>query len=151
MFLAPSATTAIALLSARFYPVFRDVAAKMKRWRLSGIKLYVLSNGWTLATKNFLAKTTQGNLALLIENYFDTEMGSFAVPETFRKVIASIHVPPQETVLITKSMDLARAAKVSDIAQVVIVQRNAEPSEMIEDSKFPRVRTFNDIEFELEE
>lgn len=42
-------------------PVYSDVAVTIQKWRCDlGVKLYILSNGWTDATKKFMSKTSHG-------------------------------------------------------------------------------------------
>lgn len=97
-------------------PVYQDVATQVKKWRLTlGLKLYVLSNGWNMATQKFLEKTTQGNLSSLVHDFMDTDLGPLTSPETFQKVIAIVRESPENIVFLTKSPDEARAARLAGI------------------------------------
>lgn len=129
-------------------PVYADVAIQIQKWRLTqGIQLFVLSNGWNLATNKFLEKTTQGNLALLIQDYFDTELGPLNIATTFQKVLDKIKLQPQDIVFLTKSPEEARAAKEVGINPILVLTHKKDV-EAVQKGDIPHVRTFNEIEFD---
>ena len=131
-------------------PVYSDVAIQIQKWRLSqDIQLYVLSNGWSYATRKFLEKTSQGNLSILINDCFDTELGPLNSATTFQKLLNIIKVPSQELVFLTKSADEAKAAIEVGIIVVMVLTHRKDVEAIQENVKdqIPHVRTFNEIEF----
>ena len=113
-----------------------------------GIKLYVLSNGWSLATKKFLEKTSQGNLAALILDYLDTDLGPLQSPDTYRKVLEKVNESPGDVVFLTKNVEEAKAATQVGITPILVLTHKKDVEAAAEVSpEIPHVRTFNEIEF----
>lgn len=131
-------------------PVYSDVAVQIQKWRCDqNIKLFVFSNGWAEATKRFLSKTNHGDLNLLIDEHFDTSLGQLSDPETFKKVLSKIKEKPEDVVFLTKSADEARASAKVNLTTVLVLthRRNIEKLDS-DGKKMPRVRSFNELEFE---
>ncbi|KAH9419036.1 Enolase-phosphatase E1 [Dermatophagoides pteronyssinus] len=131
-------------------PVYSDVAIQIQKWRCDqDIKLYVFSNGWAEATRRFLMKTNHGDLNLLIDGYFDTSLGQLTDAETFRRVLDRINEQPENVIFLTKSSIEGRAAESIGMTVVLVLthRRNIERLDE-EGRRMPRVRSFNELEFE---
>lgn len=130
-------------------PVYSDVAVSIQKWHCDlGIKLYVLSNGWSEATKKFMSKTSHGDLNLLIDGHYDTSIGSLTDPETYKKVTDKIKEKPDDVVFLTKSADEAKAAKKSGLNVVLVLTHRRNVDAVVDSCKdIPIARTFTEIEF----
>ncbi|KAF7494124.1 Enolase-phosphatase E1 [Sarcoptes scabiei] len=130
-------------------PVYSDVAVTIQRWKCNqNVKLYVLSNGWTEASKRFMSKTSHGDLNLVIDDHFDTSMGSLLDPQTFQKVAQIIRQRPEDVIFLTKSPEEAIAARKAGLNVVLVLTHGAAVDaalELVQD--IPIVRTFTEIEF----
>ncbi|KPM05227.1 enolase-phosphatase E-1-like protein 1 [Sarcoptes scabiei] len=103
-------------------PVYSDVAIQIKHWRITqNIKLYVLSNGWVEATKRFMAKTNHGDLNLLIDGHFDSTSGPLDDPNTFRRVVEQISLPPTQVLFLTKSPSENKAALEAGLNSILVM------------------------------
>lgn len=131
-------------------PVYSDVAVQIQKWRSDlGIKLYVVSNGWSEATKCFLSKTNHGDMNLMIEKHFDTSIGPLTDAATFQKLVEEIGEPAGEVLFLTKSADEANLAKSVGIAICLCLTHRRNIEKLDEAGRaLPRVRSFNELEFE---
>ncbi|OTF73016.1 enolase-phosphatase E-1-like protein [Euroglyphus maynei] len=130
-------------------PVYSDVAITVQRWKNNkAIKLYILSNGWSEASKRFMSKTSHGDLNLVIDDHFDTSIGTLLNPETFTKVAATIGQRPADVVFLTKSAEQGKAAKQAGMNVILVLTHGAAVDQALEICRdIPIARTFTDIEF----
>ena len=126
------------------------MAIQLQKWRNDeGVKLHVFSNGWAEATKRFLARTNHGDLNLLIEDHFDTSLGSLTEEATYTKVLEKLKLPPNAVLFLTKSAEEGRVATKVGLLVVLVLthRRNIEKLSEADRAAMPRVRSFNEIEF----
>lgn len=130
--------------------VYSDVAIQMQKWRCDqDIKLYVVSNGWSVANKVFLSHTNQGDMTLLIDDFFDTSVGQMTESETFDKILKQIKQSAKEVILFTKSGPMAQAAaKVGVTPILVLTHQKFYDILNEEEKKITLIRTMNQIEFD---
>lgn len=131
-------------------PVYSDVAVQIQKWRSDlNIKLYVVSNGWAEATKCFLSKTNHGDMNLMIEKHFDTSIGPLNDSATFQKLVEQIGEQANDILFLTKSAEEANVAKSVGIAVCLCLTHRRNIEKLDESGRaLPRVRSFNEIEFE---
>ncbi|KAH7645625.1 enolase-phosphatase E1 [Dermatophagoides farinae] len=132
-------------------PIYSDVAIQMKKWRCDyNIPLYVYSQGWAEANRVFMSRTNNGDMSLLIDDYFDTSIGMPTDPATFRKILEQIHQSPSDVVYLTKSSAAAKCAKNVGIFSVLVLTHKKMQDMISEDEKKELIiiRTMNEIEFE---
>lgn len=131
-------------------PVYSDVAIQIQKWRCDQeIKLYVLSNGWAEASKRFLTKTNHGDLNLLIDGYFDSSLGPLNEPATFETLLNRIQEKPENVILLTKSSEQGQAAQQLGLTVVLVLTHRRNIEKLDEKGRqMPRVRSFNELEFE---
>lgn len=131
-------------------PVYSDVAIQMKNWRCEhGIRLYVTSSGWAEASRVFLSRTNQGDMTLLIDEYFDTGTGPMNESDTYRAVLQRIGQTGPDCVLLTKSPGSAVAAANVGIVPILVVTHKRDYDLLGDQAKgIAVVRTLNEIEFE---
>lgn len=122
----------------------------MKKWRCDyEIPLFVLSHGWTEANRVFLSRTNQGDMSLLIDDYFDSSLGMLTDSNTYQLVLNKIKQKPNDVLFLTKSLPAFKAAKSIGIHPVlVITYRNMmETLSPDERESMSIVHTMNEIEF----
>jgi enolase-phosphatase E1 len=93
--------------------VFPDVAPNLMRWRGEGKTVCIYSSGSVLAQKLLFAHTEQGDLTKFIQDFFDTNVGHKAEPESYTKIAEALGRRPSEALFIsdvTTELDAARAA-----------------------------------------
>lgn len=123
----------------------------MKKWRCDyDIKLYVLSHGWAEANKVFMSNTNNGDMSLLIDDYFDTSMGLLHESKTYENVLKRIQQSPCNVIFLTKSASAAKAALIAGIFPILVLthKRMYDMLSEVDKRNMAIVRTMNEIEFE---
>lgn len=130
-------------------PVYSDVAIQIKKWAIEDdIKLYVYSNGWSEATRLFMSKTNHGDLSVVINDFFDTSIGSLTSTESYQKILEKIGFQPEDVLFLTKNGPEARAAASTGINAVLVLTHRKDIERLDEqDRGFPRIRSFMELEF----
>lgn len=93
--------------------VYEDAVRNLKKWKLSGVRLYVFSSGSVQAQKLLFAHTDYGDLTPLFSGYFDTTIGNKREANSYRKIAESIGIPPGEILFLSdiqEELDAAGAA-----------------------------------------
>ena len=93
--------------------MYPDAVAGLKRWRAEGLKLYVYSSGSVAAQKLLFGHTASGDLNELFSGYFDTRIGHKKVAESYRAIVRSLKMAPEEILFlsdVTAEVDAAREA-----------------------------------------
>ncbi|KAH9391161.1 Enolase-phosphatase E1 [Tyrophagus putrescentiae] len=130
-------------------PVYSDVAVHIQKWKTElQLKLFIFSNGWTEATKKFMSKTSHGDLNALIDDHFDTSLGSLKDAATYRKLIERIKEDPKEVTFLTKSASEGKAAKAAGLNVVLVLTHTATVEAVSTSCKdIPIARSFTQVEF----
>lgn len=129
-------------------PIYSDVGIQVKKWKDSGIKIYVLSNGWKEATKKFLSATTTGDLNLMVDDHFDTSEGKLEDKETYTKIAAKISQPIDSCLFLTKSGAEGLAAKQAGMPVLLVMTHRKNIEKLTEEERtLPKIRSFNELEF----
>ena len=121
----------------------------MQKWRCDEeIKLYVVSQGWSEANKVFMSRTNQGDMGLLIDDYFDTSMGPLGESETFKKILEKVGAN-DNVIFFTKSGWAASAASGAGIFPILVMTHKKSYDMLNEEEKsMAIIRTMNEVEFE---
>jgi enolase-phosphatase E1 len=93
--------------------VYPDAAAGLRRWRATGIRLYVYSSGSIDAQKVLFKNSNGGDLSWLLSGYFDTTIGPKRAVASYRAIAKSIGLPSREIVFLSDvdaELDAAREA-----------------------------------------
>lgn len=129
-------------------PTYSDAASQLHKWHERGIKLCVLSNGWSRASQLFLSNTVHGNLAQLIAHHFDTELGPLDSADTYRKVLQQVQLPPTDVLFLTKDAKEGQAASQAGLSVILVITHRRTIEKLNEDqAKMARVRSFSDLDF----
>ena len=95
---------------AHLYP---EVAEKLRDWKANGLKLYVYSSGSVQAQKLFFGHSEAGDLALLFDGFFDTEIGGKRERDSYERIAQTIGIAPSRILFLSDieaELDAARAA-----------------------------------------
>lgn len=82
-------------------PVYEDVPPALVRWRRDGISVNIFSSGSIQAQQLLFAHTDAGDLTPWIDNYFDTTSGPKGESESYRRIAASLELPPNEILFVS--------------------------------------------------
>ncbi|HET7931507.1 MAG TPA: acireductone synthase [Rhodanobacteraceae bacterium] len=100
---------------AHIYP---EVPGRLRDWKAQGLGLYVYSSGSVPAQQLFFGHTEAGNLAPLIDGWFDTETGGKREPASYVRIAAAIGQPAAAIVFLSDigaELDAARAAGMATV------------------------------------
>lgn len=93
--------------------IYPDTAPALRRWKASGLDLYVYSSGSVHAQKLLFGHTAEGDLTPLFSRYFDTRIGAKGEADSYRRIAAEIGLPAEAVLFlsdVTAELDAARAA-----------------------------------------
>ena len=87
----------------------------------------------------------------MISGHYDTTIGPTTEPETYRKLLSRIKQKSSDVLFLTKSPDEARAANSVGIVTVLVMTHRKNIEKLDESEKaMPRIRSFNELEFEID-
>ena len=92
-------------------PMYPDVARALSRWRRHGCSTFIYSSGSVLAQRLLFANSDAGDLSPLISGYFDTVTGPKKEAGSYRRIAASIGVPPGAVLFVSDREDEIAAAR----------------------------------------
>jgi len=107
--------------------VYADAVAALRAWKQAGISLNVFSSGSVLAQRLLFAHTGAGDLTGLFDAYFDTTVGAKTDPGSYRRIAASMQIPPEDIVFLSDieaELDAARMAGM----QTIQLLRDGQPA-----------------------
>ena len=93
--------------------VYDDAVSYLKKWKDTGIQLYIFSSGSMLAQRLLFGHTAYGDLTSLFSGYFDTTIGAKKDPDAYRRIAAEIGLDASEILFLSdvkEELDAARAA-----------------------------------------
>ena len=129
-------------------PIYSDVAIQVKKWKDSGLKIYVLSNGWKEATKKFLGTTTTGDLNLMVDDHFDTTEGKLDDKQTYTNIAQKIGLTVDQCLFLTKSGPEGLAAKQAGMPTVLVMTHRKNIDKLTDEERtLNKIRSFNELEF----
>ena len=81
--------------------VFADVQSAFARWAAMGVAIGIYSSGSVLAQRLLFAHSDSGNIATLIDHYFDTSVGPKRAPESYERIASAFRLDPPEIAFIS--------------------------------------------------
>ena len=91
--------------------VYPDVPKALQRWRKQGKGVYIYSSGSVLAQKLLFQSTAYGDLTLLLDGFFDTQVGTKTDPNSYRKISAQIRCEPQQVLFVSDAISELEGAE----------------------------------------
>ncbi|TAN06309.1 MAG: acireductone synthase [Rhodanobacteraceae bacterium] len=91
--------------------VYPEVPERLRAWRDQGLRLYVYSSGSVAAQKLLFGHTEAGDLSLLFDGWFDTEIGGKRERGSYLRIAEAIALTPPAIVFLSDigaELDAAR-------------------------------------------
>ena len=128
------------------YRIFDDVSIALHQWKVKyGIKLYVYSSAMICGQKLVFVNTNHGNIHCLIDQYFDSSIGSKRDPQSYRAIAQSIKIQKNKILLIDDSVKEAKAAIDAGL-NVVLIKRPGNKL-ITTEPNIPIISSFTEILF----
>ena len=130
--------------TAHIYP---DAAPALQGWHDAGLPLYVYSSGSVPAQRLFFGHSDAGDLTALFRGWFDTEVGGKREADSYRRIAASIDVPPGEILFLSDVVEELDAAREAGLDTVLVDRLDDYPQPRSGDDAngHRRVESFADI------
>jgi enolase-phosphatase E1 len=123
--------------------LFADVAPALERWRRAGLNISIFSSGSSLAQKLLFAHTEAGDLTGLIDNYFDTTVGSKTDVESYRRIAVALCLPAHDVLFISDVVGELDAASVAGMQTLLSVRPGNHPQPFAE--RYQNIQSFGEI------
>lgn len=125
--------------------LFADVRPALERWRRAGLKINIFSSGSSLAQKLLFAHTAAGDLSGLIENYFDTTVGSKTEAASYYRIASALRLPAQDVLFISDVVPELDAAGAAGMRTLLCVRPGNQPQPCAE--RYRTIRDFDELPF----
>ncbi len=103
--------------------VYSDAARWLRRWKASGLHLYVFSSGSVAAQKLIFGYSTEGDLTYLFSGYFDTLIGSKQNPQSYTEICRCIGCSPAQILFLSDSQIEIQAAQYSNLKTILVLRQ----------------------------
>lgn len=121
--------------------VYEDTPRNLKKWKDSGLRLYVFSSGSVFAQKLIFGFSEAGDLTPLFSGYFDTTVGNKREAIAYRKIANEIGLPPQEILFLSDIVEELDAAHEAGMQTMHVVRDTSTTSS----STHQHARNFDEI------
>ena len=131
--------------TAHIYP---DAAPALREWHAAGLPLYVYSSGSVPAQQLFFGHSDAGDLAPLVSDWFDTEIGGKREAGSYQRIAERIGLDAAQIVFLSDVVEELDAAREAGL-QTVLVDRledYPQPREGEATHGHVRVTRFSDIQ-----
>jgi enolase-phosphatase E1 len=117
--------------AAHFYP---DAVAALRRWHADGHALAVYSSGSVPAQKLFFGYSTAGDLAPLVSNWFDTEIGGKREAGSYRRIVQALDQPAGGVLFLSDVVEELDAAREAGLDTVLVDRSEDYPRPRLEEA-----------------
>lgn len=124
-------------------PLFADVVPNLGRLRRQGIGIAIFSSGSVLAQRLLFAHTDTGNHSDLIDQYFDTEVGSKTSSSSYQEIARRLQALPTEVIFVSDVTNELAAAREAGMAALLCVRPGNQPQSAA--GQFQRIQSFSQI------
>ena len=123
--------------------LYDDAVAAMRRFRLSGVRLYIYSSGSVEAQRLLFGHSVFGDLRPLFDGYFDTGVGAKRDPQSYRRIAETIGIAPGEIAFFSDHVAELDAARIAGMQTVQL----ARPQDAVAAAgTHPSTDTFDTVE-----
>ncbi|HEX6728521.1 MAG TPA: acireductone synthase [Pyrinomonadaceae bacterium] len=121
--------------------VFPDVRPAMERWHNAGINVSIFSSGSVLAQQLLFSHTEAGNLAELINCYFDTQVGKKTDAASYKEISRALSLAPDQIHFVSDVIAELDAASEAGMQTSLCIR----PGNMAQEpnAKHETIRTFD--------
>jgi enolase-phosphatase E1 len=127
-------------------PLFTDVPPAMRRWQDAGLKVSIFSSGSSLAQQLLFAHTNAGDLTGLIDEYFDTTVGTKVASESYRAIASSLVLPTEAILFISDVVTELDAAREAGMQTLLCIRPGNAPQG--DAHGHPSIQSFDEVIFE---
>jgi len=120
--------------------LYPDVLPQIKKWKESGMKVYIYSSGSIQAQKLLFSHTEYGDVTNLLDGYFDTTIGNKREEKSYANILEHLELAGNEVTFLSDIEAELTAAKSVGI-NVFHVNRDG----LYNDSKYKLITEFSDI------
>jgi len=124
-------------------PLFDDVVPNLRRLRRQGTLIAIFSSGSVLAQQLLFAHTDTGDHSDLIDQYFDTAVGSKVNPASYGEIARRLELPANEVVFVSDVANELKAAREADMQTLLCVRPGNQPQSASE--QFRVIHGFSEI------
>ena len=123
--------------TAHMYP---DVAPQLQAWHADGHRLAVYSSGSVPAQKLLFGNSDAGDLSVLFNAWFDTEVGHKRDADSYRLIADSLHRSPGDILFLSDVVAELDAARDAGMRTVLLDRREDYPEPRIGEDTHGHVR-----------
>lgn len=123
--------------------VFDDVRPAFERWKKRNQRISIFSSGSALAQQLLFAHTEAGDLTTFISDYFDTNIGRKADPESYQRIAKAIGLAPNEILFISDVVAELEAANTAGMKTLLSIRPGNQPQPNTD--RFTIIHTFNEV------
>ena len=124
-------------------PLFDDVVPNLSRLRRLGMSIAIFSSGSVLAQKLLFAHTETGDHTDLIDQYFDTEVGSKVESASYARIAQRLTLTPEDITFVSDVTNELRAAREAGMATLLCLRPGNQPQSTAE--QFQVIQSFSQI------
>jgi len=124
-------------------PLFDDVVPNLARLRRLGTSIAIFSSGSVLAQKLLFAHTDTGDHGDLIDQYFDTDVGSKVTSSSYSEIARRLDLLPVETIFASDVTAELAAARDAGMRTLLCLRPGNQPQSNAE--QFQVIQSFSQI------
>ena len=124
-------------------PLFDDVVPNLARLRRLGTSIAIFSSGSVLAQKLLFAHTDTGDHGDLIDQYFDTDVGSKVTSSSYSEIARRLDLLPIETIFASDVTAELAAARDAGMRTLLCLRPGNQPQSNAE--QFQVIQSFSQI------
>ncbi|HKO96179.1 MAG TPA: acireductone synthase [Pyrinomonadaceae bacterium] len=124
-------------------PLFDDVVPNLERLRAEGIRIAIFSSGSVLAQKLLFGHTDTGDHTGLVEQYFDTGVGSKGNSSSYGTIAERLQLLPSDVVFVSDVASELAAARDAGMSTLLCLRPGNPPQSTAE--QFHAIQSFSQI------
>jgi enolase-phosphatase E1 len=124
-------------------PLFADVVPHLVRLRRLGMSIAIFSSGSVLAQKLLFAYTDTGDHSDLIDQYFDTGVGSKVSSSSYQEIAKQLQLLPSQVVFVSDVTNELAAARDAGMQTLLCLRPGNQPQSKAE--QFQVIQSFSEL------
>jgi len=124
-------------------PLFDDVVPNLRRLRRLGLRTAIFSSGSVFAQKLLFAHTDTGDHSDLIDEYFDTGVGSKVSSSSYGEIARRLQLLPTEVTFVSDVTNELAAARDAGMSTLLCLRPGNQPQSTAE--QFQVIHSFSEI------
>jgi enolase-phosphatase E1 len=124
-------------------PLFDDVVSNLRRLRRLGMSIAIFSSGSVLAQKLLFAYTDTGDHTDLIDQYFDTGVGSKVSSSSYQEIARQLQLQPTQVIFVSDVTNELAAARDAGMQTLLCLRAGNQPQSNAE--QFQVIQSFSEL------